>query len=438
MPRSGGHLDGPSVGDVLLEVQLVFRRPVDARALSGVETQELIGLGVGLEPDRLRPTGIDINVTWRVLPGPGDRAVVLVGDRLRLDVERVRIGPVSVTLMVSSSSFDPVLAVDRAPRAGRLEHRRYATVPERRTDVQPDDATRAGRGSVEGVVERAGGADAVFPVEGAHDELAARSLRLEIGPPDDPVAAEQRQHVVPEATLVGRLVDLDQVVEAEHAARERPVPEQVVERGEEHRRGRRRPVELRARRHQHRWPAVVQVTPLEEAVRDERIHDGTDPRSAAPQPPVLDDAALGESPARAHGPERELAQAFGLGRRRRIEKRRIEHALGKVVEALEPLAPGHDQLTVVPEQLEHALRRLPAPHLALPRRTVEVPRPERPTGADLVEDVLPQMRVRPVDLAVPPAPADLHRRAEQRPVVSRQKARLVGPVLDQAPAAEQP
>ena len=57
----------------------------------------------------------------------------------------------------------------------------------------------------------------------------------------------------------GGLVDLDQVVEAEHAARERPVPEQVVERGEEHCRGRRRPVELGALRDEHRRPAVVDV-----------------------------------------------------------------------------------------------------------------------------------------------------------------------------------
>ena len=70
----------------------------------------------------------------------------------------------------------------------------------------------------------------------------------------------------------------------------------------------------------------------------------------------------------------------------------MEHALGQVVEPLEPLPPRDHQLAVVPEKLEHLLGRLPTPHLALPRGAVEMPRAERPARPDLVEDVLAQVR----------------------------------------------
>ena len=57
---------------------------------------------------------------------------------------------------------------------------------------------------------------------------ALRSAR-----PDDPVAGEQRQHVVAVGSLVLALVDLDHVPEAEQALEQRPVPDQVVEGAEE-------------------------------------------------------------------------------------------------------------------------------------------------------------------------------------------------------------
>ncbi len=129
--------------------------------------------------------------------------------------------------------------------------------------------------------------------------------------------------------------------------------------------------------------SVGDVEALEDAVGDEPVDGGADPRGPAPQAPVLDDACVGQRPARANRAERELAEPLRLGRARRVEDRRRQHPLGQVVEALEALAPGDDELAVVPQQVEHPLGRLPAPHLALAGRAVEVPRAEWPTLADL-------------------------------------------------------
>jgi hypothetical protein len=94
-------------------------------------------------------------------------------------------------------------------------------------------------------------------VKGAHDEPPFLPLRLQVGAADDPVAAEEGEHVVAVLPLRSRLVDLDQMVEAEDPSREGAVPEQVVEGRQQHRRARRRQVELRVRRHEHVGAAVL-------------------------------------------------------------------------------------------------------------------------------------------------------------------------------------
>ena len=104
---------------------------------------------------------------------------------------------------------------------------------------------------------------------------------------------------------------------------------------------------------------------------------------------MLDDAALGQDAAGADRAEGKLAQALGLGRRLRLQDLAREDALRQVVQALEPLASRDDELAVVPQELEHPLRRLPAPHLALARGALEVPRAERTSGTDLVQHMLP-------------------------------------------------
>ena len=87
---------------------------------------------------------------------------------------------------------------------------------------------------------------------------------------------------------------------------------------------------------------------------------------------MLDDPALREGAACLDGAHRQRPQPLGLRGGGCGEDRTREDPLGKVVEPLESLAARDDELAVVPEQLEHLLRRLPAPHLSLPRGAVEV------------------------------------------------------------------
>ena len=113
---------------------------------------------------------------------------------------------------------------------------------------------------------------------------------------------------------------------------------------------------------------VLDAEPLELALLDERGDRGANARGAAARSPVLDDPALGQRPAGVHGTERERAQALRLRRRRRVEDGGGQDALGDVVEPLEALSSGDDEVAVVPEELEHLLRRLPAPHRPGARR----------------------------------------------------------------------
>ena len=117
-------------------------------------------------------------------------------------------------------------------RASRPRARLYAA---RSTPSRPSErASRAG-GALERLVEAP--ADARLGREALDLEHAAGPVGLQVGAADEAVADEQRQHVVAVDPLVLALVDLDQVVEAEEPPQERPVPHQVVERAEEHRRG---------------------------------------------------------------------------------------------------------------------------------------------------------------------------------------------------------
>ena len=179
----------------------------------------------------------------------------------------------------------------------------------------------------------------------------------------------ERQHVVAVPALVLLLVDLDQVVEAEHAAGERPVPEEVVERGEEHRRRGLRRVEVgagrrrrRARRRPRPRPARA-CRPRRARRRTGRIR-ATPPRSRQ----CSTTPASVSAPRAATAFGRERPQPLRLGRNGRVEHLLRDHALGQVVEPLEPLPARDHEVAVVPEPVEHRLRRLPVPHPALRSR----------------------------------------------------------------------
>ena len=165
----------------------------------------------------------------------------------------------------------------------------------------------------------------------------------------------------------------------------------------------------------------------------------TDARHASPQPPVLDDPRLGERPPRLNRLQAQAAAAAGLGRRwvRRAPPWGA-HA-GEVVQPLKALPTGDDEVAVVPEPVEHRLRRLPVPHPTLARALEVDGSPGAPRRSNLLQDLVGEMRVR---LAHRRRPAGARPcficGGEERPVWLRQQARLVRPVLEHAPAGEKP
>jgi hypothetical protein len=130
---------------------------------------------------------------------------------------------------------------------------------------------------VEAVVEIA--AHAGLRVERLHAQNALASVVLEIDAADEPVASQERQHVVAVDALVLALVHLDHVTEAEDPLEVGPVPQEVVERGEEHS-GWAASLRLLVGGHEHRSLAVGDLEPPQQAFPHEHIRVRAD--SAAP------------------------------------------------------------------------------------------------------------------------------------------------------------
>src|SRR3954454_3675452 len=226
---------------------------------------------------------------------------------------------------------------------------------------QPQGAGEPCRGAREGLVEPA--AHARLRREPLDLQHAASAVGLEIGPPDEAVADEERQHVVAVHALVRALVDLDQVLEAEEAAKKAAVPHQVVERRDENG-GRRSAVERRVRHDEDRRAAVVELDAAQAALAYERLDVRPDALRAAGEAAVLGDPGPGQRAAAFDGPQRIGAAKLVLGRDRRAEVAVRDHPLRKVVEALEALSPCDRELAGREQVLERALLRLPAPHRA--------------------------------------------------------------------------
>jgi hypothetical protein len=265
---------------------------------------------------------------------------------------------------------------------------------------------------------------------------AFRAIGLEVGPADETVADEEWENVVAVRPLVLALVDLDHVPEAEDAFEQRPVPHDVVERRDEDGWGG-GAVELLLGIDVERRAAVVDMHLAEQALVDEREQVVVQPGLAALQAPVLAHRSLGQGAACADREEREGAQRLVLARRGRVEDGLWNDALGEVVEPLEAPASRDHELPAVPETLEHHLRRLPVPHpaAAVP---LEVARAERAFGADALEHRLDEVGVVAEGAVVrAPVAAALHHRPEVRPQLDRQQRRLVRPVLEDAPLAEE-
>ncbi len=279
-------------------------------------------------------------------------------------------------------------------------------------------------------------AHARLGVVGKDAQHALAAVAADVQPGDDAVAQQERQHVVAVAPLRRRLVDLDQVLEAEHAGRERPVPQQVVEGRQQHG-GRGRPGRLRAGRDQHGWAAVGHLQPLQHPVRHERVDVRPDPGGTAAQAVVLDHAVFGQHAAGAHGPRHERAQELVLAGRRRAQDLVRDHPLGQVVQALEAGAAGYDQVARRPQRVQHPPGRLPAPHAAA-ARSLEVPGAERAAFADLRQHAVGQLRVAVDHRPEPVVRTSLvHTPPPHRPVADRHQAGLVRPVLEHAALPEQ-
>ena len=183
--------------------------------------------------------------------------------------------------------------------------------------LEPDRPPESVERTLERVLEGGGPPDPALEVERLDDERSFLALRLQVGTSDDAVPPEERQHVVAEPALGGRLVHLDHVLEPEDSPREGAVPQEVVERGEEHRGRRTWRLEVGSRCDEHRLPAVLHPDALEEAVLNERVRVRTDPRRAAAEAPVLDDARLRKgapSPNRAQGQVAEPGRLVGFRR----------------------------------------------------------------------------------------------------------------------------
>ena len=152
---------------------------------------------------------------------------------------------------------------------------------------------------------------------------------------------------------------------------------------------------------------------------------------------MLDDSVRGQRTARVHRAHDERAQRLLLGGRSRREHRGREYSFGQIIEPLKPLTAAHDQFARRPQRVEHPFGRLEPPHPAAPT-PFEVPRPERSAPADFVENPRSERRFR-IDDRAPPmmGPPLAHAMEQERPILDREQAGLVRPVLEQTSAREQ-
>jgi hypothetical protein len=102
---------------------------------------------------------------------------------------------------------------------------------------------------------------------------------------------------------------------------------------------------------------------------------------------MLGDAGLRDRAPTLYGPQRIAAAELLLGRLGGVEVLAGDDPLRQVVDALEAVTAGDDQLARCEEVLEGALGRLPRPHLARRATALECARGQGAALADGVEDV---------------------------------------------------
>ena len=200
-------------------------------------------------------------------------------------------------------------------------------------------------------------------MERLHDERALGALGLEVGAADEAVAPQERQHVVAVDALVLPLVDLDQVVEAEHAPRNARSQSRLSN-GDSSSAGGTRPAP--ARRRGTSTGALPSATASRSSIPSATsASTAAGCARAAPQPPVLDDRRLGQRAARGDAAQRRAGAYSSSRRHGGVEHLPRDHPLRQVVEPLEPVAARDHEPSGRVQRLEHRLRRLPVPHPAL-------------------------------------------------------------------------
>ena len=159
------------------------------------------------------------------------------------------------------------------------------------------------------------------------------------------------------------------------------------------------------------------------------------PRLAALEPPVLADRRLGQRAAGADSEQRERAQRLVLARRGASSHRSGSHARpGR--SALEVAPLGDHEHALVPQRVEHHLRRLPVPHPPPPW-----PSKSRdasgPSAGSARAPARRDRRASPAHGRGAPVAAALHHGPEVRPQLDREQRRLVRPVLEDAARAQE-
>ena len=202
----------------------------------------------------------------------------------------------------------------------------------------------------------------VLGVRRPHQQRAGLPVGLEVDPRDQPVAEQERQHVVAVHPLLGRDVDLDPVVEAEEVLGPPPEPDQRVERHEQG-----AGVDPRAAGGRRGAGSRAAVPPLDLdgeqlAGVDQRGDRGL--RVVRTEPEVVAQAGLARDPVRPGRDPGQLDERLLVGEVRRVDDVARQDPLGHGVPALEGRgAAGRADLAGVEEELQGPLdlRPVPAP-----------------------------------------------------------------------------
>ena len=283
-------------------------------------------------------------------------------------------------------------------------------------------------------------------VGGEHVEVAFLAPCLQVHASDQALAGEHREAIVPVTALVGRLVDLDSLLEVEQGPDPCAIPEQRIER-------RQQDTSIAAR------PQAFEIGQTLQIFAPDPAGEGP-PRGA--KRARKDPALLLQALQRGTNPVAALHQAPGRGQRaggspavtgegaqqEGVEGRPGAHAPGtdlggndpfdEIETALKAAALANGQSSCEPQRLGHAASELEVPPAgAAPAFQVEGA--QRPFALDAFQDRSRHLRM----LAQHIAPPRMHLVLPAPPFEAgvegeRQPARLVAPVLEQRrPRGEQ-